>query len=272
MEIVRRAGALGAEIVGVDFAGPLDAATLAGVHEALVDHKVLLLRASTMSPEQHMALGRQLGEIEVHAFFPNLGAGYEQVSVLDSDDGTTASMWHTDETFLQYPPMGTLTHAKVLPGVGGDTLFASSSAAYDALSAPMKRYLEGLTAMHDLSRVTELRYRFGSATADDYAGAIAAARRHAHPIVRVHPETGAKGLFVNPTYTRHVVGLPPDESDMLLAFLYRHATKEAFTYRHRWEVGDLLIWDNRATMHMVLTDFVGQRVMYRVSVVGTHER
>ncbi len=115
MEIARRAGALGAEIVGVDFADPLDAATLAGVHEALLDHKVLLLRAPTMSPEQHMALGRQLGEIEVHAFFPNLGAGYEQVSVLDSDDGTTASMWHTDETFLEYPPMGTLTHAESAP-------------------------------------------------------------------------------------------------------------------------------------------------------------
>jgi taurine dioxygenase len=229
-----------------------------------------VLKAPDMTPEQHMALGRQLGEIEVHAFFPNLGPGYEQVSVLDSDEGNTASMWHTDETFLEHPPMGTLTHAKALPAVGGDTMFASSSAAYEALSPAMKRYLEGLTALHDLSRVTELRLRFGSATPEDYAAAIAADRRHAHPIVRIHPETGAAGLFVNPTYTRHVVGLPPDESDMLLAYLFRHTVKEPFTYRHRWEEGDLLIWDNRATMHMVLNDFSGRRLMYRVSVVGNH--
>ena len=272
MDIVRLGAALGAEVRGIDFDGPLDSETLDGVHKALLDHQVLVVRAPTMTPEQHMALGRQLGEIEIHAFFPNLGPGYEQVSVLDSEEGTTASMWHTDETFLEHPPMGTLTHAKHLPEVGGDTMFASSSAAYAALSPPMKRYLEGLTAVHDLSRITELRYRFGSASAGDYAAAVAEERRHAHPIVRIHPETGAPGLFVNPTYTRHVVGLPPDESDMLLAYLHRHTTKEPFTYRHRWEEGDLLIWDNRATMHMVLNDFGGRRLMYRVSVVGTHER
>ncbi|MCU0310654.1 MAG: TauD/TfdA family dioxygenase [Acidimicrobiales bacterium] len=268
METTRLAGALGAEVTGIDFTRELDDAALAHVHRALLDHQVLLLRAPEMTPDQHMALGRRLGEIEVHAFFPNLGTGYEQVSVLDSDDGTTASMWHTDETFLEFPPMGTLTHAKVLPAVGGDTLFASTTAAYEALSVPMKRYLEGLSAVHDLSRVTELRLRFGSATVEEYAAAIAADRRHVHPVVRTHPETGAKGLFVNPTYTRHVVGLPPDESDMLLGHLFRHVTKEPFTYRHRWQVGDLLVWDNRATMHMVLADFAGRRLMYRVSVVG----
>lgn len=272
MDIVRRGGSLGAEVTGIDFGRPLDDDTLAGVYAALLAHQVLLVRAPDMTPEQHMALGRRLGAIEVHAFFPNLGPGFEQVSVLDSDDGTTASMWHTDETFLEHPPMGTLTHAKVLPEVGGDTIFASTTAAYEALSTPMKGYLEGLQAVHDLSRVTELRYRFGSATAQQYADAVAAERRFVHPIVRTHHETGAKGLFVNPTYTRHVVGLPPDESDMLLAHLHRHSVKEPFTYRHRWEVGDLLIWDNRSTMHMVLSDFGGRRLMYRVSVLGTHTR
>jgi taurine dioxygenase len=177
-------------------------------------------------------------------------------------------MWHTDETFLEHPPMGTLTHAKLIPETGGDTMFASSAAAYDALSPNMKAYLEGLTAIHDLSRISELRFRFGGVGPEVYAAAITEDRRTAHPVVRVHPETGTKGLFVNPTYTRHIVGLPPDESDMILAFLFRHAVKEQFVYRHHWRDGDLVMWDNRSTMHMVLNDFAGRRLMYRVSVVG----
>jgi len=269
MHVTRLGGALGAELHEIELSGDIDAATLDAVHDALIEHKVLVVHAPDLTPEQHMAFGRRLGEIEIHTFFPNLGDGYEHVSVLDSDHGNTASMWHTDETFLPHPPMGTLTHAKILPDYGGDTLFASTSAAYEALSPNMKRYLEGLSALHDLSRTTELRLRFGGATPQQYGEAIAADRRFEHPVVRVHPVTGAKGLFVNPTYTRHIVGLPPEESDHILAFLLRHSVKEQFTFRHRWRVGDLLMWDNRSTMHMVLNDFPGRRLMYRVSVVGS---
>ncbi len=272
MDITRLGSALGARVGGVDLTRPLDAATVDGLYKALLDHKVLVLNAPDMTPDQHMALGRALGEIEVHAFFPNLGAGHEQVSVLDSAEGNTASMWHTDESFLPHPPMGTLTHARILPDVGGDTLFASTAAAYEALSPNMKGYLEGLEAVHDLSRTTELRMRFDHATPQQYADAIAADRRHRHPVVRTHPDTGARSLYVNPTYTRHIVGLPPEESEAVLSFLFRHSVKEAFTYRHRWVDGDLLVWDNRATMHMVLNDFEGRRLMYRVSVLGSAER
>lgn len=268
MEIRRLTPALGAEIAGLDLGGDLDASVLEAIRAALLDHQVLVVHAPDLTPEQHMAFGRRIGEIEVHAFFPNLGPGFEQVSVLDSEEGNTASMWHTDETFLPHPPLGTLTHAKQLPELGGDTMFASTTAAYDALSTNMKHYLEDLSAIHDLSRTTELRFRFGGASAAQYASAIAEDRRTAHPIVRVHPETGRKGLFVNPTYTRHIVGLPPDESDAVLAFLFQHSVKEQFTYRHHWREGDLLIWDNRSTMHRVLNDFPGRRLMYRVSVVG----
>lgn len=272
MEITRLGSAMGAEVGGLDLARPLDEGTAHDLYKALVEHRVLLVRAPGLTPEQHMALGRALGEIEVHAFFPNLGEGYEQVSVLDSEQGATAAMWHTDESFLPHPPMATLTQARILPTVGGDTLFASTTAAYAGLSAPMKRYLEGLTALHDLSRVTELRWRFGGATDEAYGAAIAAGRHHAHPIVRPHPETGELGLFVNPTYTRHVVGLPPDESEVLLGHLFRHSVKEQFTWRHQWTEGDVLIWDNRSLMHLALNDFTGRRLMHRVSVVGTHER
>jgi len=272
MELRKLTPGFGAEVSDIDLSSDLDSATIEAVYNALVEHKVLLLRAPNLTPDQHMALGRRIGEIEIHAFFPNLGEGYEHVSVLDSEAGNTATMWHTDETFLEHPPMGTLTQAKVLPDVGGDTLFADSAAAYNALSPNMKDYLDGLTAIHDLGKIAEMRYRFGSGDAQNLADAILAERRTAHPVVRTHPETGMKSLFVNPTYTRWIVGLPPDESDMLLNFLYRHTVKEQFTYRHQWMVGDLLIWDNRSTMHMVLNDFGGRRVMYRVSVVGSSER
>lgn len=264
--------ALGAEITGIDLGGDLDDHALDAVHRALVEHQVVVIHAPDLTPEQHMAFGRRIGEIEIHAFFPNLGPGLEQVSVLDSDEGNTASMWHTDESFLPHPPMGTLTRAITLPEVGGDTLFASTAAAYDALSPNMKAYLDGLTAIHDLSRTTELRFRFGGASAKQYADAIAEDRRTTHPVVRIHPEIGRKGLFVNPTYTRHIVGLPPDESDAVLSFLFQHSVKEQFTYRHHWREGDLVMWDNRSTMHRVINDFPGRRLMYRVSVVGTAER
>ena len=269
MELRKLTPGFAAEVSDVDLSGDLDDATIDAIYEALVVNKVLLLRAPDLTPDQHMALGRRIGEIEIHAFFPNLGSGYEHVSVLDSEAGNTATMWHTDETFLEHPPMGTLTQAKLLPAVGGDTLFADCAAAYDALSPNMKQYLEGLTAIHDLGKIAEMRYRFGSGDAQNLADAVLAERRAAHPVVRTHPETGAKSLFVNPTYTRWIVGLPPDESDMVLGFLYRHTVKEQFTYRHQWAEGDLLMWDNRSTMHMVLNDFGGRRVMYRVSVVGS---
>jgi len=260
--------ALGAEAVDLDITAPLTDVELDEVYDALVTHKVLLIHAPGLTPDQHMAFGRRMGEIEIHAFFPNLGDGYEHVSVLDSAEGNVASLWHTDETFLPAPPLGTLTWAKVMPPFGGDTLWANTEMAYDALSPNMKAYLDDLTAVHDLSRVTELRARFGGATVEQLGAAIAEGRRTAHPIVRIHPETGRRGLFVNPTYTRHIVGLPPDESDLILGFLYQHSIKEQFTFRHSWREGDLLMWDNRSTMHRVLADFDGPRVMHRVSVVG----
>ena len=271
MEFRRLTGALGAEVLGLDLTAPLDPTGMAEVYAALCRFSVLLARAPELTPEQHMAFGRAMGEIEVHSFFPNLGSGYEQVTVLDSADGGTASIWHTDETFLPHPPLGTITWAKEMPSYGGDTMWSSTTRAYDALSTNMKSYLEGLTAVHDLAALTELKARFGLATYERYGQEIVAGRRTAHPVVRAHPVTGRKGLFVNPTYTTHLVGLPPDESDLVLGFLYRHMIKEQFTWRHSWRTGDLVIWDNRSTMHRVIPDFTEHRLMHRVSIVGRPE-
>src|SRR3954447_12576069 len=163
MEVRPLGMVLGAEIVGLDLSRPLDDGARAGIHKALLDHQVVVVREIDLSPEEHVRLGEQFGEEEGHAFFPNLGPGHERASVLDSEDGTRSSMWHTDESFLERPPLGTLLHAKILPSVGGDTCWASMTAAYDALSTPMKRYLEGMTAEHGLARIAELKQRAGHA-------------------------------------------------------------------------------------------------------------
>jgi taurine dioxygenase len=260
--------ALGAEVLGLDLSGQLDEGTRAGIHKLLLDHQVVVLREVSLSPEEHVRLGEQFGEVEVHAFFPNLGPGYERVSVLDSDDGTRSSMWHTDESFLERPPLGTLLQAQVLPSVGGDTCWASMTAAYDALSPAMKRYLDGMTAEHGLARIAELKQRAGHAGSKEVAEAMANDRRATHPVVHVHPDTGARALYVNPTYTRWLDGVPAEESDAVLRLLYAHATHERFVYRHRWLPGDFVIWDNRCTMHIALADYTERRRMHRVSVLG----
>ncbi len=272
MQIVPVGARLGVRIDGIDFARPLDRTTLAGLSQALLDHQLLVMRAPDLSPDQHLQLAAQFGEAEVHAFFPNLGEGYERVSVLDSEQGNVASMWHTDESFLPEPPLGTLLSARTIPAVGGDTCWLSTTAAYDALSPNMKRYLDGAVALHDLSRTSELAYNTGRGTAEAYAAALAAGRRFEHPVVRTHPETGAKALFVNPVYTRAILGVAPDESRAVLDHLYAHATNERFQYRHRWQAGDLVMWDNRCTMHCVMRDFDGRRVMHRVSILGDRPR
>jgi taurine dioxygenase len=268
MEVRPLGIALGAEICGLDLSRPLDEGARSGIQKALLDHRVVVLRGVELAPEDHVRLGEQFGEVEIHAFFPTLGPGFERVSVLDSEDGTRSSMWHTDESFLERPPMGTLLHARVIPPVGGDTCWANMTAAYEALSPSKKRYLEGMTAEHGLSRIAELKQRAGHADAAEVAAAIEQDRRSAHPVVAVHPETGARSLYVNPTYTRWLHGVPAEESEAVLRLLYAHATHERFVYRHRWSEGDFVIWDNRCTMHIALADFAGRRRMHRVSVLG----
>ena len=264
MEVRPLGMVLGAEIVGLDLSRPLDDGARAGIHKALLDHQLVVLREVDLSPEEHILLGEQFGEVEVHAFFPNLGPGHERISVLDSEDGTRSSMWHTDESFLERPPMGTLLHARMLPPVGGDTCWTSMTAAYETLSSSMQRYLESMTAEHGLSRIAEMKQRAGHAGPDEVAAAIADDRRATHPVVHVHPETGARALYVNPTYTRWLDGVPADESDAVLRLLYTHATHERFVYRHRWSDGDFVIWDNRCTMHIALADYDARRRMHRV--------
>ena len=267
MEVLPLTPVIGAEVRGLDWSRPFADDELDAIHKALLDHHVLVAHDARLTPDEHLALGERLGEVEVHAFFPNLGGAHERISVLDSADGTQASMWHTDETFLERPPMGTLLHAQVIPPTGGDTCWTNMAAAYEALSPAMKRYLDGMTAEHGLSRIAEMRHRGGGLAKEQLGDAIAHDRRSTHPVVRRHPETGVPSLFVNPTYTRWLDGVPMDESDAMLQRLFAHATHERFVYRHRWTAGDFVMWDNRATMHIALAGFEGHRRMHRVSVL-----
>lgn len=266
IEVRRLSGALGARMSGVDFAAGLDQPVLAAIEAALVEHQVLAIDATAMRPDQQVEIARFLGEPEHHDFFPNLGPGLEHVTVLDSAVGERADRWHIDETFLAAPPAITTLHARILPSYGGDTAFVSMAAAYDALSSRMRDYIDGLTAIFDFSKIAELLWLQG-AGADKMAKFNAQPRFAEHAIVKVHPVSGRRSIYAESMYLRHIVGLPELEGKTLIAFLAEHAQRPEFGYRHTWQAGDLLLWDNRSVMHYAVADFAERRCMHRVSVM-----
>ena len=265
--VTRLNGALGARVEGADFStgAPLPDETVQGIAEALFEHGVVVVPAAEMTPAQHLALARWFGEPERHQFFPNLGEGLEEVTVLDSTRDR-ASMWHRDEPFLERPPIITMTHAQKLPSFGGDTAFISLHAAYDALSDRMKAYVEGLDVVNDYALIGEHIWR-GGGDAQRLIDLLVSGKRATHPLVRVHPHTGRKAVWACETYARFVHGIPPLEAKSLLEFLFAHVQKPEFAYRHRWAPGDLLVWDNRSVLHYAAFDYTDHRVMYRVSVL-----
>jgi taurine dioxygenase len=260
------AGALGAEIGGVDL-GDLDDATFAELRAAWLAHGVCFFRDQDLSPEQHKAFGRRFGELQIHPFLLSRGAeGHPEIIVLESDESRpyVAAGWHTDVTFLERPPLASILRAVEVPAWGGDTLWSSCTAAYDALSATMQRILADLVAVHDTAK-TFSRGAYPSERHPEQGEAP----RAEHPVVRTHPETGRKALFVNPAFTSHIRGLRRAESDALLAFLYRHMETPEFTCRFHWEKGSVAIWDNRCTQHRVVADNVkAYRRMERVTIEG----
>ena len=176
-------------------------------------------------------------------------------------------MWHHDESFLPSPPIVTMTNARILPACGGDTCWISMTTAYDALSERMKQYLDGLQAWHDMNCPMTAALRQGVVTHERYLEVINMNKRHLHPVVATHPITGRKALYISPTYTTHIDGLVPAESDAILAYLHAHCQHIHFMYRHRWAVGDMVLWDNRSVLHNAILDYKPhQRRMQRASV------
>lgn len=262
---------IGAEVLELDMAGQLSAATLQELEAALVRHETLVLHVPDMTPEQHLAIAHHFGEAEVHTFYPNLGKGFEQITVIDSKLGDRADMWHHDESFLPSPPVVTMTHARILPPTGGDTCWISMTSAYDALSPRMKQYLDGLSAWHDMNAPMTAALQHGIVTHERYVEVVTQNRRHLHPMVRVHPVTGRKALYVSPTYVTHIDGLPQAESRAILAYLHAHCMQVEFLFKHRWTLGDMVIWDNRSVVHNAIMDYAPhQRRMHRASVFARH--
>ena len=262
---------IGAEAIQLDLAGKLSAQTLKDLEAALVKHEALVLHVPEMTPEQHLAIALHFGEPEVHTFYPNLGAGHEQITVIDSKLGDRADMWHHDESFLPSPPIVTMTHAQILPPTGGDTCWISMTSAYDALSPRMKQYLDGLQAWHDMNAPMTAALQHGIVTHERYVEVVAQNRRHLHPMVRVHPLTGRKALYISPTYVTHIDGIPPAESRAILAYLHAHCMQVEFMFKHRWSLGDMVIWDNRSVVHNAIMDYAPhQRRMHRASVFARH--
>jgi taurine dioxygenase len=268
------AGALGAEITGVDLAGDFDDETIAAIRRALLDHLVIFFRDQTLTPEGLAKFGRRFGTLARYPFVDGLAGHPEVIEVkkLDHERLNFGGVWHTDTAYLDEPPMGSLLFAVEVPAVGGDTLFANMHAAYEALSDGMKEFLAGLKAINssakaDVSRTREDRIASNPGKEKDKVFEAA------HPVVRTHPETGRKALYVNVAHTARFDGMSEAESADILDFLFAHQVKPEFTCRFRWRPGSLAFWDNRSTQHNPVNDYHGQRrIMHRITLAGDRPR
>ncbi|HMG49052.1 MAG TPA: TauD/TfdA family dioxygenase [Inquilinus sp.] len=273
VEIQPMAGSLGADI---DLAGPVDDDSFAVIRQALDNHLVIFLHGLELAPEELVALTRRFGPISRAPYIKHMDEHPDIVAVKKAADerkvSTFGNAWHSDFSFLDQPPMASLLYACEVPTHGGDTLFANMYAAYDALSDGMKRLLDGLDAMH-----SGKPYGTGGIPGNVAVSKSIGIERNRpeadreipHPVVRVHPATGRKALFINSIYTQRFDGMTVEESKPLLDFLYAHAIRPEFTCRLRWTAHDLAIWDNRCTLHYAVNDYDGQdRLLYRTMVQG----
>jgi taurine dioxygenase len=258
---------IGAEVRGLDLSRPLDAAAVTAVRAAWLEHLVLFFPDQWLEPGEQTAFAAQFGELTAAHPVEPAHDDDERVLPIDSQRGNRVDFWHTDVTFMSRPPSGSVLFALEVPQVGGDTMWASSRCAYDRLSEPLRDLCDRLRAVHFDEGYARL---VDAGQGKEWEGhRIEQLTPVEHPVVRVHPETGAKSLFVNPKFTRRISGLAAHESDALLRLLYEHATRPEMVCRHRWEPGTVAMWDNRATMHYGLYDYGdARRVMHRVTLQG----
>lgn len=268
---IKRLGVfLGAEVTGVDLARPLEPATIEAIRQAHAEYGVLAFPDQHISGDDLMRFGRAFGELSVHPFSTS-SSEHPELIVYDNKEGNppaATDIWHTDETFRECPPMGTVLCSKIIPALGGDTVFCSMAAIYEGLSARMQSFLSGLEAVHDFKPFKAL---FGE-TSEGRRKLHAYEERYppvAHPVVRVHPVTGKKAIFVNPQFTLYIKGMEETESRTLLESLYRRNTVLEYQYRHRWQPNMAVFWDNRWLQHAAVHDYYPQRrLMERVTIAG----
>jgi len=279
LDITPLSGTIGAEIRGVDLHQRLNAETVSAIRSALLDYKVIFLPGQHLSPAEHKEFAAYFGEItNAHPVIPGIDE-HKEVFEIDytqarrilagqKSEYGERDKWHTDVTFVETPPLGSILNAIVIPQAGGDTLWADTNAAYEGLSKPYRDLVDELSAIHDgthaFGKLLEVVGK-GEWDGQEFTELVAVE----HPVVRTQPETGRRSLFVNPGFTIAIKGLTARESDNLLGFLYTHMATPEYVVRYRWEAGDIGFWDNRTTMHYAIGDY-GQahRVIQRVTIKG----
>ncbi|MFP6698534.1 MAG: TauD/TfdA family dioxygenase [Alphaproteobacteria bacterium] len=269
IDVLPLTGAIGAEISGVDISEPLPAETIGEIRQALLDHLVIFLRDQQITPEQQIAFVSRFGEPDIYPFVKGLEDYPEIIPVLKLPEETVnfGGIWHSDTVYQAQPPMGTILYAKELPPVGGDTLFANQYQAYEALSAPLRDFLDGLTAINSAAKGS------AAATRSDRVSDAGTGRQEVleaeHPVVRTHPETGRKALYVNTGHTIRFGGMTEAESTPILEFLYQHQIKPEFCCRFVWSPGAIAFWDNRCAQHYPINDYHGHtRLLHRITLKG----
>jgi len=278
MEIARLSPACGARVGGLDLRRPLQARTVARLHQALAENGILLFRDAALTPEEHIAFSRHFGPLEAHVIgdfsLPGRPEIFVVSNVMEGNKPKGAvyagQYWHSDLSYMEKPSLGSLLLCREMPEIGGDTMWANMYLAYDTLSEPMKRFLEGLEAVHDYSHAYDTYFAHLKKRPPLTPEQRAKTPPVEHPVIRTHPVTGRKALYVNPGFTKAFAGMPKEESQPILEFLFRHATRSEFVYRHKWRVNDLIFWDNRCTMHYALSDydFSVRRHMHRTTLAG----
>ena len=254
---------IGAEIDGVDLSKPPPNHQMDEIHRALAENCVVFFRDQHLTPEQHLAFGRNFGELHIHPAAPH-APGHPELMIIHADKDSPRANgegWHSDVSCDTEPPMGSILYIQQTPPKGGDTLFASMYAAYEALSDRMKAYLEGLVAEHDGEDAYRGTYKTGQEKA--------VYPRAEHPVIRTHPVTGKKALYVNRGFTKRILGVPRDESAAILQYLYGHAENPLFQCRFRWQPNSIAFWDNRCVQHRAMWDYWPHtRSGFRVTVAG----
>lgn len=270
IQVRQLSAGLGAEIIGVDLAGPIDDDSFAQIENAWREHLILLFRGQKLSHEQHIAFSRRFGKLDDHAALPRLRhpEQHEILPVTNQEvlgrKQAVGQQWHSDLSHTLHPARASLLRCEVIPPVGGDTMWANMYKAYETLSPNMQRIVEDLWAVHD---ITHSKVNEGRRDMDEMRVNTPPV---VQPMVRVHPETGRKALYISEMVTSGIVGMKREEAQPLLAYLFAHSCRPETTYRHRWQAGDLIAWDNRCTNHLALTDYDidTPRILYRTTLLG----
>ncbi len=264
-------GALGATVTGVDLSSSPSAAQMGEIRRALLEHLVLCFPDQSITPSQQRAFGLRFGPLDIHPYTKPMAEFPEILEIVKekTDAANFVEGWHTDMTYMETPPLATMLVAREVPERGGDTLFANMYAAYESLSDKMKALLEGMVCVHGAGSTYGSNGRMSRDVHSTEVLIGKEERQVEHPLVRTHPETGRKCLFVNPGHTYHIKGLHEDESEAILDFLYAHSVRPEFTWRLSWSKNSVVLWDNRCTQHNALNDYHGhRRVMHRVVIRG----